>query len=148
MSKPEIDEHLWLECQRVIPAQKPARLPADLGTIDGDIKVILVSGRHVKVSERQGKKNHKGDDDFMDFVEGGNGEEDPELCGPKEIVLDADHALDDLAPVCYHEAIERRMMVKYKKEGMTSAQAYKKAHAEVANPSEKVLRLRLLGGTR
>lgn len=93
-----------------------------------------MDGNAVKLRERKdAKTSHIGEADFMDFVEGGNGEEDEELCPEGHIWVDA-----CLHPVCwpfvaYHEERERGLMAK----GMT----YQNAH-RIANREEKQLRQR------
>lgn len=128
-----IDEQLWRDIKRVMPVRRPPYLPRMVGTIEG-FDVMLVDGNKVKLRERKSaKSSHLGEPDFMDFVEGGNGYEDWELCCKNEVLIDA-----MLDPVCwgfiaYHELHEARDM----KKGMS----YEKAH-EQANAGEKLLRQR------
>jgi len=117
-AKPDLQ--LWQECQAVIPKERPAKLPALLGTVDGDVKVFMVDGDLVRI-------HHD-----MDFISAGNGHEDPKLCKENEIVLDSETSLRDLAYDCYHEAIERR--------GMMKGMAYARAH-QLANSQERELRI-------
>lgn len=125
------DMALWEEVKAVVPAARPATLPHLCGTAGG-ARVYLVDGEQIKLRRRKSAdSSHIGEADFMDFVEGGNGEEDSELCGKDEVYVDA--TLEPVAwPfVAYHECHERRDMAA----GMT----YDAAH-ERANAGEKALR--------
>ena len=124
----KVDEQLWAECRSALPAKKPPRdqLPYYCGSIvyhgsGGPVQVYLIDGAKTLL------------DHDMDFVEGGNGLEDPDLCGHDEIVLDWLHDLDDLKYILYHEAYERRLMLQKKMQ-------YGHAH-ELTNESEKALRM-------
>lgn len=125
-----LDEQLWVECNRLTYKAAKTHLSqtgqkhALAGVVDGgSIKVFLVDGNHIKV-------HHD-----MDFVEGGNGLEDPKLCAKDEIVLDGHLSVSQLPYVCYHEAVERRHMAK--------GDSYEKAHKK-ANDAERQLRKRAL----
>lgn len=128
----EINEDLWKQCQQVFPKLTPTKLPYLCGTIDssddeGDkkdsvVKVYLVDGDKIKVEHD------------MDFVEGGNGLEDPGLCGKNDIYIDCNLARHEWPFILYHEACEREDMID---DGLSYEQAHKKANQE-----EKFLRLR------
>jgi hypothetical protein len=127
------DMMLWRAVLGVLPTSRPARLPHFCGKV-GALAVYLVNGNDVKLRERKDpKSSHIGESDFMDFVEGGNGQEDPELCGPDQVFIDA---LID--PICwpfiaYHECYEAALM--------EQGASYDRAH-EAANRVEKQLRKR------
>lgn len=125
-SKVKIDEDLWQEIIKVLPAEKPEDFPYIAGTIDNGIKVIIVDGDRVKVEKE------------MDFVEGGNGLENPDLCAPDEILIDGRIDSKDWPYICYHEAVERRDMA-------DNGASYDKAHKK-ANAAEKILRTRNAAG--
>ncbi len=116
-----VDEHLWADCQELIPVNKPDTLPFLLGKLNRSIKVLLVDGNRVKAQHD------------MDFVEGNNWCESPEYIPGSEIWLDASIDVNQLAFILYHEAHESRLMQK----GWT----YEEAH-DSANAAEKELRMR------
>ena len=120
-----IDEELWRECLAVVPHGDIWRgdLPKFWGIVDGDIKVFVVDANRIMVEHD------------MDFCQGGNGVEDPDLCGKKEIYLDNRVILKDLPFDCYHEAFERRAML--------AGDNYDKAH-DKANAQEITLRRRAM----
>jgi hypothetical protein len=125
-SKVKIDEDLWNEIVKVLPTEKPDELPHLVGTIDNEIRVIIVDGDKVKKEKS------------MDFVEGGNGLEDPDLCAVDEIYIDGRIEPEDWPYICYHEAVERRDMA-------DNGTTYDKAHKK-ANAAEKILRMRNMAG--
>jgi hypothetical protein len=133
-----VDRNLWQQIQAIMPTQK-VRLPHLCGTVAG-FKVMLVDGNKVKLRERKNaKSSHIGEGDFMDFVEGGNGQEDDELCAKDEAYIDG--LIDPVSwpYICYHEVHEARDIKKFVAEGMSRSAAYEKAH-KIANAGEKVLR--------
>lgn len=113
------DPALWGAVQAIIPLARPAALPHLCGAAGG-AQLWLVDGNAVKLRPGQ-----------MDFVEGGNGLEDPTLCGPDEVYVDARLDPACWAFVAYHEVYERLLM-----EGGMS---YDDAH-ERANSAEQQLR--------
>lgn len=126
---PAPDLALFRSVLAILPRQRPA-LPHRCGEAGGSV-VWLVDGNEVKLRRRKGKSNRKGDRDFMEFVEGGNGAVDPELCGPKEVYIDA--LIDPISwPfIGYHECRERPRVL--------AGEEYDRVHPEV-NEEEKVLR--------
>jgi len=132
-SRVKIDEDLWQEILKVLPKEVPEELPTTVGIVDGDVKVIIVDGGKVKVEKD------------MDFVEGGNGVENPYLCAWDEVYVDACINPEDWPFICYHEVIERRDMIDNSITPETSdskrEEVYLKAHNR-ANAAEKILRMR------
>jgi len=119
----QIDEALWRNCAGVCPNHRPAALPFHLGRIDGN-DCWLVDGDYHKIH------------DDMDFVEGSNSRVAPWVArrfGPDAVVVDANVAAHDWAPILFHECCEARLM----RAGMD----YERAHARV-NPLERIVRLR------
>lgn len=126
------DRTLYSQIRSVLPTTRPP-LPYYCGTVQG-FKVILVNGHDVKLRERSGGKTPHDPQaqDFMDFVEGGNGYEDPELCAKDEVYVDGLTDASEWPYTCYHEIHEATLM---RDQGLT----YNKAHAS-ANRHEKQLR--------
>lgn len=126
-----VDENLWRQCVTVCQ-NRPARLPAILGTVDSN-RVLLVNGDDVMLRpDRRGDSEHP----HMDFTQGANDEEALWVrreFGKNVIILDGLIKQQDWKFICYHEAHERRDM----KRGMT----YNAAHVR-ANAGERELRLR------
>jgi hypothetical protein len=143
----DIDRKLWQEIQKVLDVPEPKRtqLPFELEDIDG-LGVYIVDGDAVKVEPRRGKSNRTEESDHMDFVEGGNDIEDPDLYRavfhkPKTIkktclYLDDNIKKHDRPFICYHEICELRLMKK--------GRSYASAHDE-ANREEKQLRIEARG---
>jgi SPP1 gp7 family putative phage head morphogenesis protein len=141
-SNSDIDEKLWEKINELIPPDwyeaerqatevlasygvptKPEDFPFELGKL-GDITVEIVDGNRVML------------DHDMDFTQGGNGEEDPKLCGKKTIVLDNRMALPlirEFTYITYHEENER--------EHMADGWKYDPAHVN-SNGKEYFLRKR------
>lgn len=125
----DIDEELWEEILAILPREEPENLPHLAGVIDdGKTKVMLVDGDRIKIEYN------------MDFVEGGNGVEDPNLCAHDELYIDAHIDPKEWAYICYHEAVEMRDMI-------DNNTPYEIAH-ERANEVEKILRIRGIPGER
>jgi len=135
--KPEkVDEDLWHACIRLIvdlsnkldtdaPFSFPVTRPHLIGTCDGR-NVYIVSARTVMIKHDP------------DFVEGGNGHEDPKLCGKNEIYLADNVRLWDLPFILYHETIESRIM---EEKGMSYDDAHDHANNQEIELSKKGLGL-------
>jgi hypothetical protein len=137
-----INEDILKQCRALVPdawvkAQEqanellfkagfPRKLPAKIGEVNG-CSVYVVDANEIMIGHDP------------DFTQGGNGYEDNELCGKKEIYLDARMVLvetGELIPITYHEAVEGSV---YMKSGMN----YNDAHEKV-NPEEMEIRKRLV----
>lgn len=118
----EVDQALWNECRKVIPSEKPDRLPTEIGTVDGH-RVIAVDANQVMVEHD------------MDFNNANNFVETPEYIPDGEIWLAGNVDVKEWSFNLYHECVE----VRYMKAG----DSYEKAHAK-ANAVEKVLRTQAL----
>jgi hypothetical protein len=120
--KVAIDEDLWGQCQAFLQGLRERHF-------------LKVDGCTVHVVDANKVMVHHD----MDFCQGGNGLEDPKLCKRDELCLDDRVRPDDWPFILYHEAIERRMMLK--------GWSYARAH-NLANDHERELRRRSLGNAR
>lgn len=119
-----IDEMLWHQCKAALAnAEVPPKdeMPYQVGNVE-KFGVYLVDGNQIEI------------DHDMDFVQGGNGWEDPGLCRKDQIFLDARHLITDLPFVLMHEVTESIAM-------RDKGWKYDRAH-ELANAVEKQLRMR------
>lgn len=127
-----IDEKCWSAIRTILRGKDPtkAQLPFLCGALPSGVAVFVVDGNKIKVEHD------------MDFVEGGNLEEDPGLAkfvpekyraGKKAILLDWFVRPVEWPFICYHEETERL--------AMSHGASYNKAHPP-ANAGERVLRMR------
>lgn len=139
---PPLDQDLWAACQK-IAQQRPARVPAFLGTIR-DVDIYAVDGAKIKPMPRV-RKSNRGyhEPDHMDFGEAGNTVEDPGLYDavwgrpkPKgareQAYVDVKNHPSEWAADIMHELTEMPLMQR--------GQSYGRAHPQ-ANVAEKAARL-------